>query len=88
LRAAIDPIYPPVLLIASLSKSPNVPARDWTVLFSGTVGNRHDGVMPRDGAGLGMFVRQADSAGFRGWFEPWGIVVDDKGHFCARRVPS
>jgi len=86
LRAAIDPIFPPVLLLARVSTSPKVPVRDWTVLLVGTVGNRRDDVVVLDGAGLGMWVRQADSNQFRGFFEPWGIVVDDKGHYCAQRI--
>ena len=88
LRAAIDPIYPPVLLLAPLSRDSEVPAREWTILLLGTVGNRRDDVVVLDGAGLGMWVRQADSGGFRGFFKPWGIVVDDRGHFCARRMPN
>lgn len=88
LRATIDPIFPPVLLLARISTSPTVPVRDWTVLLLETVSNRRDDVMILDGAGLGMWVRQADPDGFRGFFEPWGIIVDDKGHYCARRVPN
>jgi hypothetical protein len=88
LRAGIDPIYPPVLLLARRSTSSQVPPRDWTVLLLGTVGNRRDDVMILDGAGLGMWVREATADEFKGIFEPWGIIVDDRGHFCARRVPN
>ncbi len=87
MRAAIDPIFPPVLLLARVSTSPTLPVRDWTVLLIGTVSNRRDDAMVLDGAGIGMWVRQADSNQFRGFFEPWGIVVDDKGHYCAQRIP-
>lgn len=87
-RTAIDPIYPPLLLLAWRSRSPNVPPRDWTVLLIGTVGNRRDDAMMLDGAGLGMWVRQAEPDEFRGFFKPWGIVVDDEGYYCARRVPN
>jgi hypothetical protein len=86
LRARVDPIYPPVLLIALVTKNPPMPERLWTALLIGTVGNRRDGVMPTDGAGLGMWIREADANGFRGTFDPWGIVDDDKGHYCAQRV--
>jgi hypothetical protein len=88
LRAGTDPMSPPVLLLARRSRSPKVPPRDWTVLLIGTVGNRRDDAMILDGAGLGMWVRQVGPDGFKGFFEPWGIVVDDKGHYCARRVPN
>lgn len=83
LRAATDPIYPPVLLLSHSSKTPQPPTR---VLLIGTVSNRRDGIVDLDGAGLGMFVRHADAGEFRGVFQPWGIVVDDRGYFCARRV--
>jgi hypothetical protein len=86
LRAGVDPIYPPVLLIAMVSKNPQMPNRYWTVLVIGTVANRRDGVMSTDGAGLGMWVRDSDSNGFRGTFRPFGIASDDKGHYCAQRV--
>jgi len=51
-----------------------------------TVGNRRDGVMVLDGAGLGAWIRQASDSGLSGSFEPWGIISDDEGRFCARRV--
>jgi hypothetical protein len=86
LRARIDPIYPPVLLIAMAIKNPPMAERFWTVLVIGTVSNRRDGAMITDGAGVGMWIREADAGGFRGTFDPWGIVVDDEGHYCAQRV--
>jgi hypothetical protein len=88
LRSAIDPIYPPALLYARVSTNPQMPVREWTVLLLHTVGNRRDGVMVLDGSGIGMWVRQADADGFSGEFVPWGIVVEDEGHYCARRVSS
>jgi hypothetical protein len=88
LRAGVDPIYPPVLLIAMLIKNPPMPARYWTVLVIGTVANRRDGVLVTDGGGLGMWVRDSDTNGFRGTFGPFGIVSDDNGHYCAQRVSS
>jgi hypothetical protein len=86
LRAAVDPIYPPVLLLAALRRNPPLPVRYWTALLVGTVGNRRDGVMILDAAGVGMWVRQADANGFRGTFGPWGIALVDKGPYCANRV--
>jgi hypothetical protein len=86
LRSTIDPIYPPVLLIADSIKNPPIPVRYWTALLLGTVGKRRDGEMWTDGAGLGMFVREAYANGFRGTFGPWGIAVTDKGHYCAERL--
>jgi len=88
LRASVDPIYPAVLLIALDIKDTPVPERFWTALLIGTVGNRRDGVMWTDGAGIGMWVREADATGFRGMFDPWGIGFDDRGHYCAQRVSS
>jgi hypothetical protein len=87
LRAAVDPIYPPVLLYVELTKKAPLPDRySSAALLVGTVGNRRDGVMAEDGGGVGMWVRQADANGFRGAFEPWGRAVTDKGHYCAERV--
>ncbi len=86
LRAGVDPIYPPILLIAMVSKNPPMPVRYWTALLIGTVGNRRDGVMVTDGGGLGMWVRVADANGFRGTFRPFGIASDDNGHYCAQRI--
>jgi hypothetical protein len=76
LKNAIDPIYPPVLVES---------ARGTTKLLVGTVGNARDGTIGRDGGGIGMWVKEIDQNGFRGTFEPWGIVVEDKGHYCAIR---
>ena len=86
LRTGIDPIYPPVLLLARLSNEGKPPLRFWTVLLIGTGGNRRDGVHVLDGAGIGMWIRDANESGFTGTFEPWGVVVDDKGHYCAQRI--
>jgi hypothetical protein len=86
LRAGIDPIYPPVLLLARLSNDTTPPSRYWTVLLIETVGNRRDGVGVLDGAGIGLCIKDANESGFTGTFEPWGIVVDDRGHYCAERV--
>jgi len=76
LKDAIDPIYPPVLVES---------ARGTTVLLVGTVGNARDGLIGLDGAGIGMWVKEIGQTGFKGTFEPWGIVVEDKGHYCAIR---
>ncbi len=86
LRAAVDPIYPPVLLIALLTRNSPLPVRYWTALLVGTSQNRRDGVRVTDGVGVGMRVGQADARGFRGTFGPWGIALTEKGHYCAERV--
>jgi len=83
LRSNIDPIYPPVLLRAGPIQSLSVGAAG--VLLLETVGNRRDGVLSLDGTGMGMWVTQANANGFRGSFDRWGVVLTDKGHFCAFR---
>jgi hypothetical protein len=86
LHSGVDPIYPPVLLDAPISKTTGQRMRNWIALLLHTVGNRRDDVMGEDGGGTGMIVKQIDADGFKGTFEPWGIVVGDKGYYCARRV--
>jgi hypothetical protein len=86
LRSEIDPMYPPVLLMTRSSRKSPTRSNEWTVLLLDTVGNRRDDVVALDGGGTGMWIRDADANGFRGTFEPWGIVMDDKGYYCARRV--
>ena len=81
LRSNIDPIYPPVLLLAGPMHSIGVGAGG--VLLLETIGNRRDGVRSLDGTGMGMWVTQANANGFRGRFDRWGIALTDKGHFCA-----
>ena len=76
LKDAIDPIYPPVLMES---------ARGTTVLLVGTIGNARDGTIGLDGGGVGMWLNEITANGFKGTFEPWGIVVDDKGYYCAIR---
>lgn len=86
LQAEVDRIYPSVLLLARTSNDPKAP-RYWTALLLGTEGNRRDGVAVLDGAGIAMWVRDANTSGFTGTFEPWGIAIEDKGHYCAQRLP-
>jgi hypothetical protein len=86
MRAGIDPVYPPVLLLARISNDQTPPVRYWTVLLIETVGNRRDGIDVLDGAGIGMWIRDANESGFTGTFQPWGLVIDDRGHYCAQRV--
>jgi hypothetical protein len=86
LHAAIDPIYPPVLLYARMQKNPPVPDRYWTLVLVGTGQNRRDGVRVTDGGGVAMWVKQADANGFRGALGSAGIGLVDKGHYCAERV--
>ena len=84
LRSSIDPIYPPVLLRAG--PMPLLRIGPAGILLVETVGNRRDGVRSLDGTGMAMRVIQANSNGFRGTFDRWGIARTDKGHFCAFRV--
>ena len=83
LRADVDPIYPPVLLLAGPMRS--LMAGTGGILLLETVSNRRDGVMSTDGTGMGMWVSQVDANGFRGRFRHWGIALTDKGHYCASR---
>lgn len=83
LRSNVDPIYPPVLLLAGPRRSIGVGAAG--VLLLETIGNRRDGVLGLDGTGMGMWVTQANADGFRGTFDRWGIALTDRGHFCASR---
>ena len=85
LRQTIDPIFPPVLFLSDrFSRIPD-PKHYWNALLLGTISNRRDAMGGLDGAGIGMWVRQVTTSGFRGTFEPWGIVIDDRGHYCAER---
>lgn len=88
LHAGVDRIYPPVLLLAHPPTGPTPPVRYWTALLIGTEGNRRDGVGVLDGAGTGMWIREATASEFSGTFEPWGLVLDNRGHYCAQRVSS
>jgi hypothetical protein len=86
LRQSIDPIFPPVLFLSDrFSRVPD-PTHYWNALLLGTISNRRDSMGGFDGAGIGMWVRQVTTGGFRGTFEPWGIVMDDRGYYCAERV--
>jgi hypothetical protein len=84
LRADVDPIYPPILLLAG--PMPSLDVGPAGVLLWETVANRRDGVRSLDGTGTGMWVMQADAKAFRGSFDRWGIAMTDKGHFCASRL--
>ncbi|MGH7602862.1 MAG: hypothetical protein ACRENK_02570 [Gemmatimonadaceae bacterium] len=84
LRAGVDPIYPPVLLLAGPMRSVGV-GRAGVLLWE-TVGNRRDGVISLDGTGMGMWVMQASANAFAGRFDRWGIALTDSGHFCASRL--
>jgi hypothetical protein len=78
LRNSTDPIYPPVLMESQ--------PRGAAVLLRETINNRRDGQMGMDGGGVGMLISDADDHGFRGTFEPWGMVTGYQGYYCATRV--
>jgi len=54
----------------------------------GTLSNLRDDTGWLDGAGIVMYVRRIDEAGFRGTWQEWGIVRAGRGYFCATRVQS
>lgn len=86
LRAATDPIYPPLLLAAPLLPAYRVSPREFTVLMWSTQNSR-GGVGMTDGTATAIFVRAADRRGFRGTFGPGGFGPPDRGYYCAWRVP-
>jgi hypothetical protein len=86
LRQAIDPIYPPVLLLTSANGFAWLPDNPWAVLLLGTAGNRRDGIRVTDGVGMAMRILESNAQGFRGNFGRWGIALTDRGHFCAERI--
>jgi len=86
LRASVDPIYPPVLLMTRSNPRSTRRSNEWTVLLLETVSNRRDNMLALDGGGTGMWIKDSDSNGFRGIFDRWGIIQSDKGYYCAYRV--
>jgi hypothetical protein len=87
LRRAMDPIYPEVLVEAQQIRSIVSTELGRMVLLINGAGRR-DGVYAEDGGGTGMSLKQLDSRGFRGEFEPWGGQVDEKGYYCAERIAN
>src|SRR5690348_14481528 len=79
LRRSTDPIDPPVLLEAGRAGEP-------PVLLFGTVATRQAGVMALDGAGVGVSLTHIGPRTFAGTFSAWGIIREDSGYMCARRV--
>jgi hypothetical protein len=79
LRASIDPIFPPILIVASKG----VPE-----MLYGTANNRRDGGLALDGGGSSYSITSLDPNGFRGRFNAYGIIVEPEGHYCAVRVRS
>ncbi len=79
LRAATDAVDPPVLLMAGRRSNP-------PTLLLGTVATRRAGLVGVDGAGIGVWLTHVTPTHFAGTFGPWGIVVEDSGYLCARRL--
>jgi hypothetical protein len=87
LLRAMDPIYPEVLVEAQQIGSTVSKELGRMILLINGAGRR-DGVHIEDGGGTGMSLKQLDSRGFRGEFEPWGGQVDEKGYYCAERIAN
>ena len=85
IRAATDPIYPPLLLAAPLLPEYRVSPREFTVMMWSPQ-NMRDGRLVFDGTATAIFIRAADAWGFRGTFAPGGFVPPDRGYYCAWRV--
>jgi len=79
LRRTLDPIDPPVVLE---SLRPGEAA-----LLFGTVATRRAGVIVLDGGGIGVWLTHISPTTLAGEFSAWGIVMEDSGYLCARRVP-
>jgi hypothetical protein len=75
----IDPINPPVILLARRHADP-------PVLLFGTVATRQAGVIALDGAGIGVWLSHLSAHTIAGTFQSWGIAMEDSGYLCARRV--
>ncbi len=92
-----DPITPGVLVDVDV-RSEGYPVGT-PVLLVGTAGQTRnpatklpDGsevvTVAYDGAGIGLWVHRANSAGFAGVWREWGIVANGRGTFCAQLVPE
>lgn len=77
-----DPVYPVVKTIDWDDRYP----QGTPVMVVGTLSNRRDGTQACDGCGIGLFVTHADSTGFFGKWDRWGIVANGSGYFCAYRT--
>jgi hypothetical protein len=83
-RDEIDPVFPPILGHVTRGMYQGRPWLDFD-LAVGSIGNRRDGSLGLDGAGIGLFVRRLDATGLFGYWEPYGIVETGRGYFCAVR---
>jgi hypothetical protein len=85
-----DPVFPGVLVLTDAPEheatNDGVVTLDQVVLTIGTVSNERTELDVTDGAGIGLWVRHADSTGFSGTWDNWGIVVGGNGYYCAVRV--
>ena len=84
LSKIVDPVYPDVLVYVIDFKG----VKRQPVVVIGSAGNRRDGVRTLDGSGIGLFVQEISKDGFAGYWDAWGMVAGDKGHFCARRITN
>ena len=90
-----DPVFPGVLVLAhapehapepDFSGATGVFTLNHVVLVMGNVSNERTDLDVEDGSGIGLWVRHADSTGFSGTWDNWGIVVAGNGYYCAVRV--
>ena len=83
-RAAVDPVFPPVLGFASRGTYEGHPWLEFTLAY-GSIATR-DGSISFDGAGVGLNVQRIDAAGLFGYWGAYGIIMTGGGYFCARRI--
>jgi len=88
-----DPVFPGVLVLThapgpDTSGANGVFTLNSVVLVMGTVSNERSGLEVEDGSGIGLWVRHADSTGFWGTWDNWGIVAGGSGYYCALRIGS
>jgi hypothetical protein len=86
LRLTVDPISPPVMLVAGWPRDTTHKTWPALVLLVGTIANREPNLIAMDGLGVGVQVRSLGTNGFEGIYDRWGIAVTDSGYFCAQRV--
>ena len=87
LKARIDPVYPEVLVGVRGGLPTNKVWKEVS-LWIDSIGNRRDGGLGLDGAGFVLYLAEVGRTGFRGRWGPAGIVLTDKGYFCATRSTS
>jgi hypothetical protein len=85
-RAAIDPVYPQVLM--EVRGWPPGIYTTWKelTLWIESIANRRDGTLGLDGAGFVLDAVRLRADGFDGRWGPAGIIGSDTGYFCATRI--